>query len=795
MGSSKKHKEKRDKKKHKKRSCSRERDHKKAHKSSHRKDKQKSPDIADFEEQDGKSQFDPSEMSDVLREPHNIDSRDSDSSRKRNVNLEDEFDVDKLLDEKLTENKEITSPSIRASKKRRREAAIEELRKRSKLDTNEDSLEKFAQEQLLEEHSSEEGRKSRPSSDIPFLGSAVVKEELESDDEDYSDRQSLSMREANKGRSKLGQKPLDVGKEKSVSLNKLEKKASMLRAKLGFKPKDTVAQKAYDEEDVLEANKLRAKLGLIKSEEANHSSASLDPDIIEANRLRAQLGLKPLDTSEDIPERSEPQLSLSISDTNKLRAKLGLKPLEVGNDIPGLEDGDKEISKPAAEIFVKTENISEKKKSEALREKLKVTKEKRKIESKLRNTKGIADTDSEDESAASWVIKHQKLLQEKKAAEKRAKLLEEMDKEFGVGALVEEEFDKKEVYSAQNLKGLTIGHSITSFQEGRDVILTLKDKGVLEEEDDVLENVNIIDSEKYAKNVENKKKKPDYRPYEEPEFDEFGILKKKNLLSKYDEEIEGEKKKSFKIGTMNNSSFVSKEQELELIRMKLKQQNEMSLEMPDMKIANEYYTPEDMVQFRKPKKKKKIRRNILKADDLLGNTMEEAERDFGSRRNRRQREMDFDAIPSEEHSSTGIPLIEKEDETISDLSKVVIDEESAEKELSDALHKARKLKERKIMATAPEKVIEILSSVDGSGKLSQKDKSGNIEMNSVAEFCRTLGEIPTYGLSGNRDEEAEDLMDLEQELLEERSKEIDPQNQGAWNEVDVDEKPAEILVR
>nr|XP_015910783.2 U4/U6.U5 tri-snRNP-associated protein 1 isoform X2 [Parasteatoda tepidariorum] len=502
----------------------------------------------------------------------------------------------------------------------------------------------------------------------------------------------------------------------------------------------------------------------------------------EPNKGRSKLGLKSLDVGKEKHEHRKPQLSLSISETNKLRAKLGLKPLEVDNDIPGIEDADKEISKPAAEIFVKTENINEKKKSEALRKKLKVTKAKRKIENKLRNTKGIAVSDSEDESAASWVIKHQKLLQEKEAAEKRAKLLEEMDKEFGVGALVEKEFDKKEVYSAHNLKGLTIAHAISSFQEGRDAILTLKDKGVLEEEDDVLENVNIIDNEKYAKNVENKKKKPDYRPYEEPEFDEFGILKKKNLLSKYDEEIEGEKKKSFKIGNANNCYFVSKEQELELIRMKLKQQNEVTLEMPDMKIANEYYTPEDMVQFRNPKKKKKIHRNILKADDLLGDTMEQAERDFGYRRNRRQREKDFDAIPSEQFDSTGIPLIEK-------------DEELAEKEFSNALLKAKKLKKRKIMATAPEKVIEILSSVDGSGKLFEKDKVGDIEMNSVAEFCRTLGEIPTYGLSGNRDQEAEDLMDLEQEILEECSNEFDLQNQGAWSEVDVDKKPAEILIR
>lgn len=48
--------------------------------------------------------------------------------------------------------------------------------------------------------------------------------------------------------------------------------------------------------------------------------------------------------------------------------------------------------------------------------------------------------------------------------------------------------------------------------------------GVLDEDEDVLENVNIVDLEKSVKNVENKKKKPDYRPYEEPEFDEFGIV-------------------------------------------------------------------------------------------------------------------------------------------------------------------------------------------------------------------------------------------------------------------------------
>ena len=48
--------------------------------------------------------------------------------------------------------------------------------------------------------------------------------------------------------------------------------------------------------------------------------------------------------------------------------------------------------------------------------------------------------------------------------------------------------------------------------------------GILEEDDDTLVNVNIIDSEKAKEYIENKKKKPDYKPYDEPEYDEYGMV-------------------------------------------------------------------------------------------------------------------------------------------------------------------------------------------------------------------------------------------------------------------------------
>lgn len=58
----------------------------------------------------------------------------------------------------------------------------------------------------------------------------------------------------------------------------------------------------------------------------------------------------------------------------------------------------------------------------------------------------------------------------------------------------------KEKYTDKDLQGLTVQHDIESFAEERDVILTLKDKGILDEDDDdVLINVNMIDDERYKK--------------------------------------------------------------------------------------------------------------------------------------------------------------------------------------------------------------------------------------------------------------------------------------------------------
>lgn len=192
-----------------------------------------------------------------------------------------------------------------------------------------------------------------------------------------------------------------------------------------------------------------------------------------------------------------------------------------------------------------------------------------------------------------------------------------------------------ERYDENDLLGIKVSHSESLFKEGQDVILTLKDANVLDTEEDVLENVNLVDLERTKRNLENKASKPDYNPFDEPEYDSFGRFKKKGLLSKYDEEINGIKKEAFRIGLDERRRL----EQLEEIKKEIsKERGEVSLDMPKYKIASEYYTEEQIVSFKKPKKQKKSKKikkesEKITADSLsaLSNQNDFNDEDHGSR--------------------------------------------------------------------------------------------------------------------------------------------------------------------
>ncbi|KAL0116602.1 hypothetical protein PUN28_009915 [Cardiocondyla obscurior] len=471
------------------------------------------------------------------------------------------------------------------------------------------------------------------------------------------------------------------------------------------------------------------------------------------------------------------QTSLSIEETNKLRAKLGLKPLEVDNTS---KDDPSKIKDDLGEFYHRpAPNNSDKTKAQKLKEKITTQKEKRQIESNLSKVKGLGECDSDDD-AQTWINKSRQLQEEKKKAEMRAKMLDQLDEEFGIGNLVKEEMHtaRNTAYTEKDLKGLTVEHNIETFEEGQTIILTLKDQEVLNESGDLLVNVNMIDNERYKRSVLNKLKKPTYDPYADENFDEYGFPKNK-VLEKYDEEISGEKKDNFILGTNNAVEF--KRRQIEIVKQRLANKKLESLQIAEPKLASEYYNEEELEKFKKPKKKiRKIRtKKKLKADDLVP-VDNDYLRDLGSRRRKKPED-------SKDNDTLDVDDLEAPAE---DLTGIKLEEDEKELDLQLALKKTQRLKES---TAGIQKTVETIKQ---EMLAAEENQSGNIVLNSTAEFCRTLGDIPTYGLAGNREENGQELMDFEMDKIKDEppANEEEDDGRGAWNAVHLDENTAEPVV-
>ncbi|KAF7635704.1 hypothetical protein Mgra_00004798 [Meloidogyne graminicola] len=160
--------------------------------------------------------------------------------------------------------------------------------------------------------------------------------------------------------------------------------------------------------------------------------------------------------------------------------------------------------------------------------------------------------------------------------------------------------------------GLIVGHSVQDFQEGRETILVLQDKSLLIEGEDgdeeVLINPNMLENERHKLNVERRKKKAThYQAYEEEEIDEFGQIKRKEILDKYDEGLDGEakKKEKFRLDETGHYDLDKEAKEAEAKR-RLMMVNKKFESLGETKytLAKEFYTEEEVIQFRRTKKKK-----------------------------------------------------------------------------------------------------------------------------------------------------------------------------------------------
>ena len=311
--------------------------------------------------------------------------------------------------------------------------------------------------------------------------------------------------------------------------------------------------------------------------------------------------------------------SLSVSETNALRKRLGLAPLKeetlttlttTRREENDFDDDEKE--KRAAQ---------KEEEEETLREKLKERK-RRKMD-RLNAKRLYEGEEGEEEDAKTWVQKSRRLNKKtttttrsskggRNSTRDMARRYEEEDEEHGV---VE--------YTEKDLAGLKVDRAalevVAKGEDGGDgdgVVLTLADKSVLDSDsEDELENVRVTERERNAKNkkLAGKGNKKDEIMREDE--DELTGLKKKKILSKYDDEY-GEEEKDEKFMTLDGTGGIQKDaeeirkrnaKELKLRMAGLVKGELTSAEVSKTATQTDAYTKEEeeLIKFNSSKKKKK----------------------------------------------------------------------------------------------------------------------------------------------------------------------------------------------
>lgn len=209
--------------------------------------------------------------------------------------------------------------------------------------------------------------------------------------------------------------------------------------------------------------------------------------------------------------------SLTLEETNRVRVSLGLKPLE--------DDGPKEDERTGAPVSqvvqdaISERNFEELKRSEraaadaaAVRERVEKARNRRDYNKKLEGP-SLGD-EGDDGSARDWL---------KRAAQRRRANAAKQ-------ASAESESARAQMhtpeYGAQDVTGLRVAHSMEDLGAG-DHVLTLRDAGVLDNDEDELVDVHVAQSERDRINAERRQ---GVKPYTGTDDGEAP----RGILSKYD---------------------------------------------------------------------------------------------------------------------------------------------------------------------------------------------------------------------------------------------------------------------
>jgi len=281
--------------------------------------------------------------------------------------------------------------------------------------------------------------------------------------------------------------------------------------------------------------------------------------------------------------------SLSLEETNKDRIKLGLKPLVPETKDPETHavpvlDEEQQAIQNFKQLHEEQAKIAQEK---DLNRRIQKVRNKFKLHERLSGpTLGDA---TQNKDLKSWIKRTKK--QERALAATREQELECQEQ------MVEES------YTSRQIDGLTVGHDFADIEEGEEMILTIKDMDVLDEDDDVLISTALAEKQRLKENLENKVRKPKYNPYAEDDY----IGGEKRILAKYDEEM----KKTFTIGKeqehLSPMEESSTQWSIHLI------EDTLDFSTP-MEIASDYV---DISSIKIKKPKKKVKKHI-KLSEVFG---------------------------------------------------------------------------------------------------------------------------------------------------------------------------------
>jgi len=299
-------------------------------------------------------------------------------------------------------------------------------------------------------------------------------------------------------------------------------------------------------------------------------------------------------------------------------------------------------------------------------------------------------------------------------------------------------------------------------------------------------NVNMQDEERaarYVKDVKDSKKidKTGYNPMEKYDDDAMEMealgMGKDLLLSKYNETIEGEKKKKFTIGKDGAISTAA----MEMRKQMREELAKRCINLNDIKskLANDYQTPEEANAFKKRKKKvKKVRQK--KGIELMDDTLERRDfetdvfaTDHGSRKRKAvvvkndDNKMEVEPAIKDEVEITEEELqatLNAAAKNVNDSLKNETDVKSEPKDgfnviedavkkdvvVNSALARTRRLLKSKakmemadpaaLLKARISKLSEKYKEPDNMEGIDEKDVKSEIVLNDVDEFCRAVGQ-------------------------------------------------------